>query len=48
LRRLTRDTCDQVLRIPASPSFSSLNVATSFAIAVYEAKRQRLQKNCNS
>lgn len=42
LRRLTRDTCDQVLRIPASPTFSSLNVATSFAIAVYEAKRQRL------
>ena len=45
LRRLTRDTCDQVLKIPTSPAFSSLNVATSFAIAVYEAKRQRrLQK----
>jgi 23S rRNA (guanosine2251-2'-O)-methyltransferase len=47
LRRLTRETCDQVLRIPTSHTFSSLNVATSFAIAVYEAKRQRLQKNRN-
>ena len=44
LRRLTRETCDQVLRIPTSPDFTSLNVATSFAIAVYEAKRQRTQK----
>ncbi|MBP1745766.1 MAG: putative TrmH family tRNA/rRNA methyltransferase, partial [Deltaproteobacteria bacterium] len=42
LRRLTKETCDQVLRIPTSPAFPSLNVATSFAIAVYEAKRQRL------
>jgi 23S rRNA (guanosine2251-2'-O)-methyltransferase len=44
LRRLTRDTCDQVITIPTSPTFSSLNVATSFAIAVYEARRQRLVK----
>jgi 23S rRNA (guanosine2251-2'-O)-methyltransferase len=44
LRRLTKDTCDQVLKIPTSHAFSSLNVATSFAIAVYEAKRQRLHK----
>lgn len=43
LRRLTRDTCDQILKIPTSPSFPSLNVATSFAIAVYEARRQRLK-----
>jgi len=45
LRRLTREACDQVIRINTSPAFPSLNVATSFAIAVYEAKRQRqLQK----
>ncbi len=44
LRRLTRETCDQILRISTSPAFPSLNVATSFAIAVYEAKRQRVQK----
>lgn len=42
LRRLTRETCDQILRISTSPAFPSLNVATCFAIAVYEAKRQRL------
>ena len=45
LRRLTRETCDQVLRISTSPAFPSLNVATSFALAVYEAKRQRAQKS---
>lgn len=44
LRRLTRETCDQILKIPTSPSFPSLNVATSFAIAVYEARRQRAKK----
>ena len=44
LRRLTKETCDQIIRIPASPDFTSLNVATSWAIAVYEAKRQRALK----
>lgn len=44
LRRLTRDRCDQILKIPTSPAFSSLNVASSFAVAVYEAQRQRLCK----
>ena len=42
LRRLTREKCDEVLKIPTSPDFASLNVATSFAVALYEAKRQRL------
>lgn len=41
LRRLTRETCDVVIKIPTDPAFPSLNVATSFAIAVYEARRQR-------
>jgi len=44
LRRLTRETCDQIIKISTTPDFPSLNVATSFAIAVYEAKRQRAQK----
>lgn len=44
LRRLTKETCDTTLRIPTNPSFPSLNVATSFALAVYEAKRQRSQQ----
>jgi 23S rRNA (guanosine2251-2'-O)-methyltransferase len=41
LRRLTREKCDEVLGIPTSKAFPSLNVATSFAVAVYEATRQR-------
>ncbi len=41
MRRLTRETCDEVARIPTAPGFPSLNVATSFAIAVYEVTRQR-------
>lgn len=41
LRRLTRDRCDGILAIPTSPTFSSLNVATSTALAVYEVMRQR-------
>lgn len=41
MRRLTRETCDEVVKIPTAPNFPSLNVATSFAIAVYEVARQR-------
>jgi 23S rRNA (guanosine2251-2'-O)-methyltransferase len=41
LRRLTRDKCDGILRIPTSEAFRSLNLATSVAAAVYEVRRQR-------
>jgi 23S rRNA (guanosine2251-2'-O)-methyltransferase len=41
LRRLTRERCDQVFKIPTTDAFPSLNVATSFAVSVYEAIRQR-------
>jgi 23S rRNA (guanosine2251-2'-O)-methyltransferase len=41
LRRLTKDRCDLLLKIPTSPAFPSLNVANAFAIAAYEAVRQR-------
>ena len=41
LRRLTREKCDQLVRIPTNPAFPALNVATSFAIAAYEVMRQR-------
>jgi 23S rRNA (guanosine2251-2'-O)-methyltransferase len=41
LRRLTRERCDMVLRIPTENTFPSLNVASAFAIAAYEAARQR-------
>jgi 23S rRNA (guanosine2251-2'-O)-methyltransferase len=40
LRRLTMTTCDEIVKIPTEPLFPSLNVATSFAVSVYEAVRQ--------
>ncbi len=42
LRRLTRQTCDAIVKIPTVSAFPSLNVATSFAVSVCEVKRQRM------
>ncbi|OPY60325.1 MAG: 23S rRNA (guanosine-2'-O-)-methyltransferase RlmB [Syntrophorhabdaceae bacterium PtaU1.Bin034] len=44
LRRLTRERCDMLLKIPTSGIFPSLNVANAFAIAAYEVVRQRAVK----
>jgi 23S rRNA (guanosine2251-2'-O)-methyltransferase len=41
MRRLVRDRCDLLIKIPTSPTFPSLNVANAFAIAAYETIRQR-------
>jgi 23S rRNA (guanosine2251-2'-O)-methyltransferase len=41
LRRLTREKCDEIIKIPTEDVFPALNVATCFAVAVCEAKRQR-------
>jgi 23S rRNA (guanosine2251-2'-O)-methyltransferase len=38
LRRLTKTKCDVILKIPTRETFSSLNVATSFSLSVYEAR----------
>lgn len=40
LRRLTKERCDDVVKIPTDQTFPSLNVANAFAIAVYEAVRR--------
>lgn len=41
LRRLTRDTCDFLVRIPMSGQVESLNVSVAAGIALFEAGRQR-------
>ncbi len=41
MRRLIRETCDDILKIPTNPAFPSLNVATCFALSAYEVKKQR-------
>ncbi len=41
LRRLTRESCDDTVRIPISGSVESLNVSVSAAICLYETARQR-------
>ena len=41
LRRLTRETCDQLVRIPMLGSVESLNVSVSAGVCLFEARRQR-------
>ncbi len=41
LRRLTREHCDQLVRLPMLGSVQSLNVSVSTGICLYEALRQR-------
>jgi 23S rRNA (guanosine2251-2'-O)-methyltransferase len=41
LRRLTRETCDLLVRIPLSDAMESLNLSVTAAIALYETKRAR-------
>ena len=42
LRRLTRETCDGVVRIPMPGDVESLNVSVATGVALFEAVRQRL------
>ena len=43
LRRLTRETCDQLVSIPMMGSVASLNVSVSAGICLYEARSQRVE-----
>jgi 23S rRNA (guanosine2251-2'-O)-methyltransferase len=42
LRRLTRERCDLLVRIPMRGSVESLNVAVATGVCLYEALRQRI------
>ena len=41
LRRLTRETCDQLVRIPMLGQVESLNVSVASGICLFESRRRR-------
>lgn len=41
MRRLTRERCDVLAFLPTSPTFSTLNVSTAGAIALYELQSRK-------
>ena len=41
MRRLTGETCDQLVRLPMLGRVESLNVSVAAGICLYEALRQR-------
>ncbi|MBD3587100.1 23S rRNA (guanosine(2251)-2'-O)-methyltransferase RlmB [Salinimonas sp. HHU 13199] len=41
MRRLTRETCDELIKLPMAGSVSSLNVSVATGICLYEMVRQR-------
>jgi 23S rRNA (guanosine2251-2'-O)-methyltransferase len=43
LRRLTKEHCHQLVRIPMAGKAESLNVSVAAAVCLYEAVRQRLK-----
>lgn len=44
MRRLTRESCDLLVRIPMYGQVESLNVSVSTGVCLYEARRQRSAK----
>lgn len=44
LRRLTRERCDRLVKIPMAGSVDSLNVSVAAGVALFEAVRQRRSK----
>lgn len=44
MRRLTRETCDELVRIPMAGSVESLNVSVAAGVCLFETRRQRLAR----
>jgi 23S rRNA (guanosine2251-2'-O)-methyltransferase len=44
MRRLTRETCDDLIKIPMAGTVTSLNVSVASGVCLFEAVRQRLAK----
>jgi 23S rRNA (guanosine2251-2'-O)-methyltransferase len=44
MRRLTRETCDQLVSIPMLGSVESLNVSVSAGICLFETCRQKMSR----
>ena len=42
MRRLTRDTCDELVQIPMAGSVESLNASVAAGVCLFETRRQRL------
>lgn len=43
MRRLTRENCDYLIKIPMAGEVSSLNVSVATGVTLFEAVRQRIQ-----
>ena len=41
MRRLTREHCDELIKLPMAGSVSSLNVSVATGVCLYEIVRQR-------
>lgn len=44
MRRLTKETCDELVKLPMAGTVSSLNVSVATGICLFEIVRQRLAK----
>jgi len=42
MRRLTREHCDELIKLPMAGSVSSLNVSVATGVCLYEMVRQRI------
>ncbi|MCH2057671.1 MAG: 23S rRNA (guanosine(2251)-2'-O)-methyltransferase RlmB, partial [Thalassotalea sp.] len=41
MRRLTKETCDELVKLPMAGSVTSLNVSVATGVCLYEIVRQR-------